>query len=52
MTRRDTPQQRKRRLLEDCLILIVSLVLTEPHTTPMQQKMIPKLIQRLRKELQ
>ena len=41
----------KQRLLTDCLVLLVSLVLTEPRTTPRQQKMIGKLIGKLKKEL-
>lgn len=39
---------KKKRLLQDCLILLVSLVLTEPNTTPRQQKMIAALIKRLK----
>ena len=43
--------RRKRKLLEDCLILLVALVLTEPHTTPRQRALVPGLIKRLKKEL-
>lgn len=49
MTRPTSTRQRK--LLADCLILLVSLVLTEPNTTKRQQAMIAKLIGRLKKEL-
>lgn len=34
------------------MILCVALVLTEPHTTPAQRKLVPKLIKRLREEIQ
>lgn len=44
-------KSRGKKLLEDCLILITSLVLTEPRTTPKQQAMMMKLIKRLQKEL-
>ena len=40
-----------RKLMEDCLVLCVALVLTEPHTTPKQRALVSKLIKRLRAEL-
>lgn len=45
-------EKRIKKLLEDCMILCVALVLTEPHTTPRQRKMIPGLIKRLRAEIE
>lgn len=39
------------KLIEDCLILLVSLVLTEPNTTKRQQAMIGRLIKRLQQEI-
>lgn len=52
MTELREDKQRQRKLFEDCLILCVALALTEPHTTPRQRKLVPKLIKRLRKELE
>ena len=52
MTSSNTPRHRQRKLLEDCLVLLTSLVLTEPLTTPRQQKMFGDLIRQLNKELQ
>lgn len=49
--RRSTKDKRITRLLEDCMVLCVALVLTEPRTTPRQRAMIPKLIKRLKEEL-
>ena len=46
-----SPDAEQRKLLADCLIILVSLVLTEPNTTKRQQAMISKLIARLKKEL-
>ena len=49
--RSSTPKQRQKKLLEDCLVLLVSLVLTEPFQTERQQKMTGPLIKRIKKEL-
>lgn len=43
--------KRTKKLLEDCFVLITSLVLTEPFTTENQQKKFPGLIKRLKAEL-
>ena len=43
--------ERVKKLLEDCMVLCVALVLTEPHTTPKQRALVPKLIKRLKAEL-
>lgn len=49
--RRTAKDKRVRKLLEDCMVLCVALVLTEPHTTPNQRALVSKLIKRLRAEL-
>ena len=49
--KRSADEKRIRKLLEDCFALCVALVLTEPHTTPAQRKLVPKLIKRLKAEL-
>lgn len=51
MTRDSRTSTAQRKLLADCLILLVSLVLTDPNTTKRQQAMIGKLIKRLKKEI-
>lgn len=54
MSERDATSKRskrQRKLMEDCFVLLVSLVLSEPHTTVRQRKMFGGLIDRLRKEL-
>ena len=49
MTSPNDAEQRK--IMEECLILLAALVLTEPYTNRRQQAMISKLILRLRKAL-
>ena len=50
-SRRNTPSQADRKLLERCCILMVALVLTEPRTNKAQQAEIAKLIKALKKRL-
>lgn len=43
-----TPPRALKKLLGDCVVLLTSLVLTEPHITPKQGKYIGKLIGRIK----
>lgn len=49
--RSPTPHGRQVKILERCLILLTSLVLTDPLKTPQQQREIGRLIKRLKEEL-
>ena len=51
MTTGQDKRRSRKRLLTDCLVLLVSLVLTEPATTKRQQAEIAKLIRRLKREV-
>ena len=49
---RKDEQKKDQKLLERCLILLVSLVLTEPRTTPNQQTEITKLLKALKTRIE